>query len=90
MAGISNDAFRQLCFEFGAGLVYSEMVSDKAIYYNNQRTMDMLKLSEDVHPVSLQLFGTDIKTMVYAAKVMDKNTSCDFIDINMGCPAKRL
>ena len=90
MAGISNDAFRQLCFEFGAGLVYSEMVSDKAIYYNNQRTMDMLKLSEDVHPVSLQLFGTDIKTMVYAAKVMDKNTSCDFIDINMGCPANKV
>ncbi|MBO7697480.1 MAG: tRNA-dihydrouridine synthase, partial [Erysipelotrichaceae bacterium] len=64
MAGISNDAFRQLCFEFGAGLVYSEMVSDKAIFYNNERTMDMLKVSDEFHPVSLQLFGSDVSTMV--------------------------
>ena len=90
MAGISNDAFRQLCFEFGAGLVYSEMVSDKAIYYNNQRTMDMLKVSDEFHPVSLQLFGNDISSMVYAAKVLDIKTNCDFIDINMGCPVNKV
>ena len=90
MAGISNDAFRQLCFEFGAGLVYSEMVSDKAIYYNNQRTMDMLKASDDFHPVSLQLFGSEIKTMVYAAKILDNDINCDFIDINMGCPVNKV
>ena len=90
MAGISNDAFRQLCFEFGAGLVYSEMVSDKAIYYNNQRTLDMLKVSDEFHPVSLQLFGNDISSMVYAAKVLDKHTNCDFIDINMGCPVNKV
>ncbi len=90
MAGISNDAFRQLCFEFNAGLVYSEMVSDKAIYYENKRTLDMLKVSDDFHPVSLQLFGSDIKTMVYAAKVLDNETNCDFIDINMGCPVNKV
>ena len=90
MAGISNDAFRTLCFEFNAGLVYSEMVSDKAIYYDNKRTMDMLKVSDDFHPVSLQLFGSDISTMVYAAKVLDKKTDCDFIDINMGCPVNKV
>lgn len=90
MAGISNDAFRQLCFEFGAGLVYSEMVSDKAIYYNNQRTMDMLKMSDDFHPVSLQLFGNDVSSMVYAAKILDRDTHCDFIDINMGCPVNKV
>jgi len=90
MAGISNDAFRQLCFEFNAGLVYSEMVSDKAIYYENKRTLDMLKVSNDFHPVSLQLFGSDIKTMVYAAKVLDNETNCDFIDINMGCPVNKV
>jgi len=90
MAGISNDAFRQLCFEFGAGLVYSEMVSDKAICYNNQRTMDMLKMSDDFHPVSLQLFGSDIGSMVYAARILDRNTNCDFIDINMGCPVNKV
>ncbi|MBQ3295693.1 MAG: tRNA dihydrouridine synthase DusB [Erysipelotrichaceae bacterium] len=90
MAGISNDAFRQLCFEFGAGLVYSEMVSDKAIYYRNQRTMDMLKMSDDFHPVSLQLFGSDVSSMAYAAKILDRDTHCDFIDINMGCPVNKV
>jgi len=90
MAGITNDAFRQLCFEFGAGLVYTEMVSDKAIFYNNQKTLDMLKISDEFHPVSLQLFGSDVTSMVYAAKVLDKNTNCDFIDINMGCPVNKV
>ena len=90
MAGITNDAFRQLCFEFGAGLVYTEMVSDKAIYYGNRKTLDMLKVSDDFHPVSLQLFGADVTSMVYAAKVLDERTNCDFIDINMGCPVKKV
>lgn len=90
MAGITNGAFRELCFEFGAGLVYTEMVSDKAIFYNNQKTMDMLKIDNDYHPVSLQLFGSDIETMMYAAKKIDKETNCDFIDINMGCPVNKV
>ena len=90
MAGITNGAFRELCFEFGAGLVYTEMVSDKAIFYNNQKTMDMLKIDDSYHPISLQLFGSDKETMVYAAKVLDKNTNCDFIDINMGCPVNKV
>lgn len=90
MAGISNGAFRELCFEFGAGLVYTEMVSDKAIFYNNKRTLDMLVLDNALHPVSLQLFGSDPATMVYAAKVMDKQTNCDVIDINMGCPVNKV
>ena len=90
MAGISNGAFRELCFEFNAGLVYTEMVSDKAIFYNNKRTLEMLEISDEFHPVSLQLFGSDINTMVYAAKVMDNETNCDFIDINMGCPVNKV
>lgn len=90
MAGISNEAFRQLCFEFGAGLVYTEMVSDKAIFYDNARTMKMLEVDDNFHPVSLQLFGSDAATMVYAAKIMDKKTNCDFIDINMGCPVNKV
>ena len=90
MAGISNDAFRQLCFEFKAGLVYTEMVSDKAIYYENRKTMDMLKVSEESHPVSMQLFGSDVQTMVHAAKVLDSQTDCDIIDINMGCPVNKV
>lgn len=90
MAGITNGAFRELCFEFGAGLVYTEMVSDKAIFYNNKKTLDMLVIDDNYHPVSLQLFGTDKETMVYAAKIMDKQTNCDFIDINMGCPVNKV
>lgn len=90
MAGISNDAFRQLCFEFGAGLLYSEMVSDKAIYYRNQKTWEMLKGSADVHPMTLQIFGTEESTMLYAAEVLDRQTDCDFIDINMGCPVNKV
>ena len=90
LAGIGNEAFRQLCFEFGAGLVYTEMVSDKAIYYGNEKTMKMLEVSDDHHPISLQLFGSDPQTMVYAAKVLDKKTNCDFIDINMGCPVNKV
>lgn len=90
MAGISNGAFRQLCFEFGAGLVYTEMVSDKAIFYNNKKTLDMLVVDDNFHPVSLQLFGSTKDTMVYAAKVLDNETNCDFIDINMGCPVSKV
>ena len=90
MAGISNDAFIQLCFEFEAGLAYGEMVSDKAIYYGNEKTMKMLEFSKDNHPLSLQLFGSDISTMVYAAQFLDKHTDCDFIDINMGCPVNKV
>lgn len=90
MAGISNDAFRQLCFEFKAGLLYSEMVSDKAIYYQNRKTLEMLKGSADVHPMTLQIFGTEEATMLYAAHVLDAQTECDFIDINMGCPVNKV
>ena len=90
MAGISNAAFRELCFEFEAGLVYTEMVSDKAIFYKNKRTFDMLEVSDELHPVTLQLFGSDVDTMVYAARILDNETNCDFIDINMGCPVNKV
>lgn len=90
MAGITNGAFREICFSFGAGLMYTEMVSDKAIFYNNQRTMEMLYVDDKFHPVSLQLFGSDVETMVYAAKILDKQTNCDIIDINMGCPVNKV
>lgn len=90
MAGITNGAFRELCFEFGAGLVYTEMVSDKAIFYDNKKTMDMLEVDDNYHPVTMQLFGSEVESMVYAAKILDKKTNCDFIDINMGCPVHKV
>ncbi len=90
MAGISNAAFRSICKQFNAGLICAEMVSDKAIYYKNERTLKMIEVLEEEHPMSLQVFGYDIDTMVNAAKVLDTQTNCDIIDINMGCPVNKV
>lgn len=90
MAGITNLAFRKIVKEFGAGLVYSEMVSDKAICYGNKKTLEMLKVDEDEHPVSIQLFGGEVETMVQAAKYIDEHSDCDIIDINCGCPVNKV
>lgn len=90
MAGISNPAFRVICYEFGAGLVYTEMVSDKALYYKNEKTIGMTAMEDIEHPLSMQIFGHDIETMVYAAKYLDKETYCDIIDVNMGCPVTKV
>lgn len=90
MAGITNVAFRKMIKEFGAGLVVSEMVSDKALCYGNAKTIDMLKVDEDEHPVSIQIFGGDVDSMVRAAQFVDKNSNCDIIDINMGCPVQKV
>lgn len=90
MAGITNVAFRKIIKEFGAGLVVSEMVSDKALCYGNQKTIDMLSVDEFEHPMSIQIFGGDVKSMVTAAKFVDENSNCDIIDINMGCPVNKV
>ncbi len=89
LAGVSNGAFRDLCYDFGASLTYTEMISDKAIFYNNKKTLDMLEIGER-HPISVQLFGSDIETMVYSAQYVEKNTRADIIDINMGCPVNKV
>jgi nifR3 family TIM-barrel protein len=90
MAGVCNSAFRLTVKEFGAGLVCAEMVSDKAILFNNQKTMGMLYIDEREKPLSLQIFGGEIETLVEAAKFVDKNTNADIIDINMGCPVPKI
>jgi len=90
MAGITNGAFRELCYEQGAALTVCEMVSDKAIFYLNKKTMKMLEIDDNYHPVSLQLFGADKDTMVSSAKYLDKHTNCDIIDINIGCPVLKV
>jgi len=90
MAGVCNAAFRLTVKEFGAGLVCAEMVSDKAILFNNQKTLDMLYIDEREKPLSLQIFGGEKETLVEAAKFVDKNTTADIIDINMGCPVPKI
>ncbi len=90
MAGVCNAAFRLTAKEFGAGLVCAEMVSDKAILFNNQKTMNMLYIDPRERPLSLQIFGGEAETLVEAAKYVDKNTEADIIDINMGCPVPKI
>ena len=90
MAGISNPAFRYICKQFHAGLIYTEMVSDKALYYQNVKTLGMTQTLPEEHPLSMQLFGSDVESMVFAAKLLDTQTDCDIIDINMGCPVNKV
>lgn len=90
MAGVCNPAFRLIAKEFGCGLVCAEMVSDKAILHGNKRTMEMLYVDEREKPLSLQIFGGDRQSLVEAAKVVDKQTNADIIDINMGCPVPKV
>ncbi len=90
MAGISNSAFRRICKEMGCGLVYAEMVSDKAIYYNSKKTINMLYMEEKERPISQQIFGSDKDSFIYAAKFIEKAMHPDIIDINMGCPVPKV
>ncbi|BCJ87377.1 tRNA dihydrouridine synthase DusB [Effusibacillus dendaii] len=91
MAGVCNPPFRKLVKEMGAGLVCAEMVSDKAIVHGNEKTRLKLGILPEEHPVSLQLVGCDIESMVKAAElVMQQEFKPDIIDINMGCPATKI
>src|SRR5690625_3246064 len=90
MAGVSNAAFRLTVKEFGAGLVCAEMISDKALLSGNDRTMKMLYIDENEHPLSLQIVGGEKDTLVEAAKYVDQNTNADIIDINMSCPVSKI
>lgn len=90
MAGISNTSYRKIIKEMGAGLIYAEMVSDKAIMYANEKTFDLLKMSEEERPISQQIFGSDIESFVKAAKIIEERMRPDLIDINMGCPVPKV
>ncbi len=90
MAGISNSAFRRIVKEMGAGLIYAEMVSDKAIVYENKKTLDMLEMTKEERPISQQIFGSDLESFVTAAKYIYKQMKPDIIDINMGCPVPKV
>lgn len=90
MAGITNEAFRSICKEMGDGLVVCEMISDKALSFHNAKTIKMTGVSQNEHPLSMQIFGADKETLVYAAKWIYENTDADIIDINMGCPVNKV
>ena len=90
MAGISNTAYRQIIKEMGAGLIYAEMVSDKALVYGSTKTYDLLKVTKMERPIAQQIFGSDIDSFVKAAKIIDDMHEFDIIDINMGCPVPKV
>jgi len=90
MAGITNSAFRVTAKEFGAGLVVCEMISDQGIKYRNDKTLGMMFVDPKEHPVSIQIFGGSIDSLVNAARYVSENTGADIIDINMGCPVKKV
>ena len=90
MAGICNSAFRKIIKEMGCALVYAEMVSDKAIFYRNEKTRDMLFMEQIERPIAQQIFGSDKESFVEAAKYIEKVMNPDIIDINMGCPVPKV
>ena len=88
MAGITNLPFRRICEKFEPGLVCTEMVSGKGLFYQDQKTNQLLNMKDEPRPVAVQIFGNDIEAMAYSAKEVSK--IADIVDINMGCPAPKV
>ena len=89
MAGVTDLPFRLLCKENGCGYLYTEMVSAKAIMYNNKNTESLLTVTEGENPIAVQLFGSEPEVMAEAAKRMEERPF-DVIDVNMGCPVPKV
>ena len=88
MAGITDRPFRVVCEEFGPGLVCTEMVSSKGLFYDDKKTDLLLNMKDEKRPGAVQIFGNDVEAMKYAAKYVSE--FADIIDINMGCPAPKV
>lgn len=88
MAGVTNLAFRKIVEKFNPGLVYTEMISSKAIFYDDRKTKELMNTKGEKRPIAFQIFGSDAETMAYAAKYV--TPLADIIDINMGCPAPKV
>lgn len=89
LAGITDAPFRRLCKEQGAGLVYSEMVSGKGLYYNDKATERLLRIYADEKPVAYQIFGSEPEIMSFTATKLADRENC-ILDINMGCPVPKV
>lgn len=90
MAGISNSAYRTIIKEMGCGLIFAEMVSDKAITYGSKKTIEMLYMTDFERPIAQQIFGSDVDSFVKAAIYIYETMKPDLIDINMGCPVPKV
>lgn len=89
MAGVSVQAFRRQGRRYGAGLVCSEMVSCAGIEHRNERTLGYLRVAADEHPLAIQLFGSDPRAMAEAARMVEA-VGADIVDLNFGCPVKKV
>lgn len=91
MAGVTDISFRGLCKEMGCGLVYTEMVSSKALYYGSGNTQSLLRIADEERPVAVQIFGREPKVMAEVCeKYFNNREDICIIDINMGCPVKKI
>lgn len=89
MAGVTDAVFRALCKKEGAGLVFTEMVSDQGLIYSNAESHSIVEISPEEHPIGVQLFGSRPEFMAEAAQIVLRKRP-DFIDINMGCPVPKV
>ena len=90
MAGVTDMAFRTVCRDLGADVTVSEMISSRALVYQDSKTASLLERGENETPFGIQLFGNDPEVMAKAAEIAISRTNADFIDINMGCPTPKI
>ena len=90
MAGVTDLGFRTVCRELGAGYTVTEMVSAKALCYQDKKSLPLLELGEGEHPAAVQLFGSDPYCMEQAAGIAAEKSGADILDINMGCPVPKV
>lgn len=90
MAGITDIAFRGLCKELGCGLLYTEMVSAKGLYYGSKNTEALMQISVEEKPVAIQIFGNDPKIMASACEIFNTRDDICMVDVNMGCPVPKI
>ena len=90
MEDVTDQAFRLLCKEFGASMVYSEFVSADALIRNVNRSLEKIRVDDRERPVAIQIYGRDVPSMVEAAKIVENEAHPDILDINFGCPVKKV
>ncbi|MDO4994683.1 MAG: tRNA dihydrouridine synthase DusB [Bacteroidales bacterium] len=90
MEDVTDPAFRRICKEFGAAMVYSEFVSADALIRSVGRTMEKIRVRDDERPAAVQIYGRDVETMVEAARIVESEAHPDVLDINFGCPVKKV
>lgn len=90
MEDVTDQAFRVMCKEFGASMVYSEFVSADALVRSVNRSLEKIRIEDVERPVAIQIYGRDVESMVQAARIVEQEVAPDVIDINFGCPVKKI